>query len=177
MPVYHIYQGSVRLAANISGLDAAKSACPYGAVIYQVVDNPPGWVRPVCIRRLTGGAGGDYTFLKIQTSAKNLVKIGDLDRKALYDRLSEAYSGGYLTYPEFDTRMSAVAKARTAPALERLVRDLPKEIKAVSLSSTQAEDMSVTMKGMQATIHRQLVYGVLMTVVAVTFALVILVTA
>lgn len=53
------------------------------------------------------------------------IRISDIDRQMMIDRLSKAYSEGRLTEGELGERIMAAGEARTAGELAELARDLP----------------------------------------------------
>ncbi|MEM7340680.1 MAG: DUF1707 domain-containing protein [Actinomycetota bacterium] len=58
------------------------------------------------------------------------IRISDIDRQAMIDRLSKAYSEGRLTEGELGERIMAAGEARTAGELAELARDLPAPLPA-----------------------------------------------
>lgn len=57
------------------------------------------------------------------------VRIGDIDRERTSARLGIALSQGYLTFPEFESRVQRAFAASTAAELEALIGDLPAQVR------------------------------------------------
>jgi uncharacterized protein DUF1707/2TM domain-containing protein len=53
------------------------------------------------------------------------MRVGDPERERTVDRLGQAFSQGYLSMEEYDTRLQQAVQADTAGALDRLLADLP----------------------------------------------------
>ena len=54
-----------------------------------------------------------------------IARVGDHDRSATADILSQALAQGYFDLAEYDTRVQAAFGAQTAEELRRIVADLP----------------------------------------------------
>jgi len=52
-------------------------------------------------------------------------RVGDPERERAATRLGQAFSQGYLSMDEYDTRLQRAFQADTAGALDNLLRDLP----------------------------------------------------
>ena len=52
-------------------------------------------------------------------------RVGDSERERAATRLGQAFSQGYLSIDEYDTRLQRAFQADTAGALDNLLRDLP----------------------------------------------------
>jgi Domain of unknown function (DUF1707)/2TM domain len=53
------------------------------------------------------------------------VRVGDREREKVVTRLGQAFSQGYLSMPEYETRLDQALQAETAGALNQLLDDLP----------------------------------------------------
>jgi hypothetical protein len=53
------------------------------------------------------------------------VRVGDRERDKVVARLGQAFTQGYLSIPEYDTRLDQALQAQTARALNQLLGDLP----------------------------------------------------
>jgi hypothetical protein len=53
------------------------------------------------------------------------IRVGDPERERTVARLGQAFSQGYLSMEEYDTRLQRALQADTAGALDRLLTDLP----------------------------------------------------
>ena len=56
-----------------------------------------------------------------------IARVGDHDRAAIADVLSQALAQGYFDLAEYDSRVQAAFAAQTADELRRVVADLPLE--------------------------------------------------
>lgn len=52
-------------------------------------------------------------------------RVGDRERERTVDRLGQAFSQGYLSMTEYDSRVQQAVAADTAGTLDRLLADLP----------------------------------------------------
>jgi Domain of unknown function (DUF1707)/2TM domain len=53
------------------------------------------------------------------------VRIGDREREKVIARLGQAFTQGYLSIPEYETRLDRAFEAQTAGALGEILGDLP----------------------------------------------------
>ncbi|ORW14798.1 hypothetical protein AWC18_20540 [Mycolicibacter nonchromogenicus] len=53
------------------------------------------------------------------------VRVGDSERESTADQLGQAFTQGYLSMHEYETRLTRAFEAQTAGALQDLVADLP----------------------------------------------------
>jgi len=53
------------------------------------------------------------------------VRVGDREREKVITRLGQAFTQGYLSIPEYQTRLDQALEAQTAVALGQLLSDLP----------------------------------------------------
>jgi hypothetical protein len=53
------------------------------------------------------------------------VRVGDREREKVITRLGQAFTQGYLSIPEYETRLDQALQAQTAGALNQLLGDLP----------------------------------------------------
>jgi len=53
------------------------------------------------------------------------VRVGDRDREKVVTRLGQAFTQGYLSVSEYETRLDQALHAQTARALNQLLGDLP----------------------------------------------------
>lgn len=60
-------------------------------------------------------------------TANPAVRVGDPERERTAARLGQAFTQGYLTMAEYETRLGSAFAARTAGALDQLIVDLPVE--------------------------------------------------
>ena len=60
-------------------------------------------------------------------TADPAVRIGDVERDRTATRLGEAFTNGYLSLAEYETRVGQAFSAQTAGSLGELTRDLPVE--------------------------------------------------
>lgn len=56
-----------------------------------------------------------------------VVRVGDPERERTAARLGQAFTQGYLSMPEYETRLGRAFEAQTVVALGDLVADLPVE--------------------------------------------------
>lgn len=62
-----------------------------------------------------------------QATADPAIRVGDPERERTATRLGQAFTQGYLSMEEYETRLSRAFEAQTAGALNNLVIDLPVE--------------------------------------------------
>lgn len=60
-----------------------------------------------------------------RSKADPSVRVGDPERERTVTRLGRAFTQGYLSMEEYDTRLQQAVQADTAGALDRLLSDLP----------------------------------------------------
>ena len=53
------------------------------------------------------------------------VRVGDREREEVIARLGQAFAQGYLSIPDYETRVDRAVEAQTAGALGEVLRDLP----------------------------------------------------
>jgi hypothetical protein len=53
------------------------------------------------------------------------VRVGDSEREQVLTRLGQAFTQGYLSIPEYETRLDQALQAQTAGVLNQLLGDLP----------------------------------------------------
>ena len=53
------------------------------------------------------------------------VRVGDREREKVIARLGQAFSQGYLSIPEYETRLDQAFEAQTAGTLGQVLSDLP----------------------------------------------------
>lgn len=53
------------------------------------------------------------------------VRVGDWERERTADQLGQAFTQGYLSMQEYETRLTRAFEAQTAGVLQELVADLP----------------------------------------------------
>jgi Domain of unknown function (DUF1707)/2TM domain len=53
------------------------------------------------------------------------VRVGDREREKVVTRLGQAFTQGYLSIPEYETRLSQALETQTAGALNQVLNDLP----------------------------------------------------
>jgi hypothetical protein len=59
------------------------------------------------------------------TNADPGVRIGDREREKAIARLGQAFTQGYLSIPDYETRLDQAVEAKTAGALREVLSDLP----------------------------------------------------
>jgi hypothetical protein len=60
-----------------------------------------------------------------QPSANPTVRVGDREREKVISRLGQAFTQGYLSIPDYETRLDQAFAAKTAGALGLALSDLP----------------------------------------------------
>jgi Domain of unknown function (DUF1707)/2TM domain len=60
-----------------------------------------------------------------QPSANPTVRVGDREREKVISRLGQAFTQGYLSIPDYETRLDQAFAAKTAGALALALSDLP----------------------------------------------------
>ncbi len=53
------------------------------------------------------------------------VRVGDREREKVVSRLGQAFTQGYLSIPDYETRLDRAFEAQTAGALHQVLSDLP----------------------------------------------------
>ena len=53
------------------------------------------------------------------------IRVGDREREKVIARLGQAFTQGYLSIPDYETRLDHAVEAQTAGALGQLLSDLP----------------------------------------------------
>jgi hypothetical protein len=53
------------------------------------------------------------------------VRVGDREREKVITRLGQAFAQGYLSVPQYETRLDRALEAQTAGALNETLADLP----------------------------------------------------
>lgn len=53
------------------------------------------------------------------------IRVGDREREKVITRLGQAFTQGYLSIPEYETRLDQALQAQNAGALDQLLGDLP----------------------------------------------------
>jgi fatty acid desaturase len=53
------------------------------------------------------------------------IRVGDREREKVITSLGQAFTQGYLSIPEYETRLSQALEAQTAGALNQVLSDLP----------------------------------------------------
>jgi hypothetical protein len=62
---------------------------------------------------------------RAQPSANPTVRVGDREREKVIARLGQAFAQGYLSMPDYETRLDQAFGAQTAGALGEVLGDLP----------------------------------------------------
>jgi hypothetical protein len=60
-----------------------------------------------------------------QPSANTTVRVGDREREKVIARLGQAFAQGYLSMPDYETRLDQAFAAQTAGGLSEALSDLP----------------------------------------------------
>ncbi|MCX2934192.1 DUF1707 domain-containing protein [Mycobacterium sp. CVI_P3] len=101
------------------------------------------------------------------------VRVGDRDRQATADMLSQALAQGYLDLAEYETRVQAAFTAETADALRRVVADLPVE----HLRRTDPQRIAARKRAARASVRFHLLGYAAMVVIVLTVWLAIALTS
>ncbi|MCT1554581.1 DUF1707 domain-containing protein [Corynebacterium sanguinis] len=69
------------------------------------------------------------------------VRIGDPERSAAFDRLTQLFTNGYLDVTEFDARTAELTRASHRSDLDKLFTDMPESIEQYSPTETQPREL------------------------------------
>jgi uncharacterized protein DUF1707/2TM domain-containing protein len=75
------------------------------------------------------------------------VRVGNREREKVVTRLGQAFSQGYLSITEYETRLDRALQAQTAGALNQLLGDLPVRRIAKSDPSRRAAQIAAARRG------------------------------
>jgi Domain of unknown function (DUF1707)/2TM domain len=90
------------------------------------------------------------------------VRVGDREREKVATRLGQAFTQGYLSIPEYETRLSQALEAQTAGALNQVLSDLPVTRIARSDPRRRAARVAAARRGVQIHLAAYLAASLLM---------------
>jgi Domain of unknown function (DUF1707)/2TM domain len=90
------------------------------------------------------------------------VRVGDRERDKVITRLGQAFTQGYLSIPEYETRLDQALEAQTAGALTQLLSDLPVRRIARSDPQGRAARVAAARRGVQIHLTAYLAASLLM---------------
>ena len=102
-----------------------------------------------------------------------IARVGDHDRAATADVLSQALAQGYFDLAEYESRVQAAFAAQTADELRRIVADLPVEY----LRRTDPRRIAARKKAARASVRLHLGAYAAMVVIVLTVWLAVALTA
>jgi Domain of unknown function (DUF1707) len=102
-----------------------------------------------------------------------ITRVGDHDRTATADVLSQALAQGYFDLAEYDTRVQAAFGAQTAEELRRIVADLP----VAHLRRTDPRRIAARKNAARASVRLHLGAYAAMVVIVLTVWLAVALTA
>ena len=102
-----------------------------------------------------------------------ITRVGDHDRTATADVLSQALAQGYFDLAEYDTRVQAAFGAQTAEELRRIVADLP----VAHLRRTDPRRIAARKNAARASVRQHLGAYAAMVVIVLTVWLAVALTA
>jgi hypothetical protein len=103
------------------------------------------------------------------------VRIGDREREKVLTRLGQAFTQGYLSIPEYETRLDRALEAETAGALNQPLSDLPVKRIARSDPRRRAARAAAARRGVKIHLSAYVTASLLM--IAIWLALTIVVGA
>jgi Domain of unknown function (DUF1707)/2TM domain len=103
------------------------------------------------------------------------VRVGDREREKVIARLGQAFAQGYLSIPEYETRLDQALEAQTAGALGQLLSDLPVGRIARGDPHRRAARVAAARRGVQIHLAAYLAASLLM--IGIWLALVVTVGA
>lgn len=109
--------------------------------------------------------------LAAQPHADSTVRVGDRERQTAVTRLGQAFSQGYLTMLEYETRLDQAVAAETAGALQQLLGDLPVRRIARSDPGRRAAQRAAARRGVRIHLFAFLAASLLMVGIWLTLAL------
>jgi hypothetical protein len=92
----------------------------------------------------------------------NGVRVGDREREKVISRLGQAFAQGYLSLPEYETRLTQALEAQTAGALNRPLGDLPIKRIARSDPRRRAARIAAAHRGLRIHLAAYLAASLLM---------------
>jgi Domain of unknown function (DUF1707)/2TM domain len=101
------------------------------------------------------------------------VRVGDREREKVLTRLGQAFTQGYLSLPEYETRLDRALEAQTAGALNQPLSDLPVRRIARSDPRRRAARAAAARRGVRIHLSAYLTASLLMIAIwlALTIAL------
>jgi Domain of unknown function (DUF1707)/2TM domain len=90
------------------------------------------------------------------------VRVGDREREKVITRLGQAFTQGYLSIPEYETRLSQALEAQTAGTLNQVLSDLPVTRIAGSDPRRRAARVAAARRGVQIHLAAYLTASLLM---------------
>lgn len=103
------------------------------------------------------------------------LRVGDREREKVITRLGQAFAQGYLSIPEYETRLDQALEAHTAGALNQPLSDLPVRRIARSDPQRRAARIAASRRGVQ--IHLTLYLAASLLMIGIWLALAIAVDA
>ena len=109
--------------------------------------------------------------LAAQHQADPAVRVGDRERQTAVTRLGQAFSQGYLTMLEYETRLDQAVAAETAGAMQQLLGDLPVRRIARSDPGRRAAQRAAARRGVRIHLFAFVAASLLMVGIWLTLAL------
>jgi hypothetical protein len=91
------------------------------------------------------------------------VRVGDREREKVIAHLGQAFAQGYLSIPEYETRLDQALEAQTAGALNQPLSDLPVDRIARGDPRRRAATVAAARRGVQIHLAAYLAASLLMT--------------
>jgi hypothetical protein len=98
------------------------------------------------------------------------VRVGDREREKVVARLGQAFTQGYLSIPEYETRLDQAMEAQTAGALNQPLSDLPVKRIARSDPQRRAAKLAAARRGVQVHLIAYLAASLLIIGIWMTLA-------
>jgi Domain of unknown function (DUF1707)/2TM domain len=93
------------------------------------------------------------------------VRVGDRERENVITRLGQEFTQGYLSMPEYETRLSQALEAQTAGALKQVLNDLPVRRIDRGDPGSRAARAAAARRGVQIHLSAYLTASLLMIVI------------
>lgn len=77
------------------------------------------------------------------------VRVGDHEREKVISRLGQAFTQGYLSIPEYETRLNQALEVQTAGALNQVLSDLPVRRIVRTDPQRRATRIAIARRGLQ----------------------------
>jgi hypothetical protein len=101
------------------------------------------------------------------------LRVGDHEREKVITRLGQAFAQGYLSIPEYETRLDQALEAQTAGALNQPLSDLPVRRIAGSDPRRRAARVVAARRGVQIHLAAYLAASLLMIGIWLALAIVV----